>query len=63
METLKLIAKSRTFWTLAFSFAYNVYNAFAGTFTPEQSLLINALLTTLATYFKISPSQTYKKSK
>lgn len=51
--------KSRTFWTLVFSFVFNGFNAIQGSFSPEATLVINALLSSLAIHYKMNPSQNY----
>lgn len=59
MEKLLKLMKSRTFWTIVFMFVFNGYQAVAGFFTPEVNVVVNGVLSLLATYFKISPSQRY----
>lgn len=59
METIKRILRSRTMWTLVFTFAFNGWNAINGAFDPQTTLVVNAVLSTLAGYFKLNPSQKY----
>lgn len=55
MKTLK----SRTVWTLIFTFVTNGFIAIQGDFDPMVVVVVNACLTALATYFKVTPSQQY----
>jgi hypothetical protein len=59
MKQLLLILKSRTIWTLVFMFVFNGFAAISGQLDPQVVTLINVLLTTLAGYFKLTPSQSY----
>jgi len=51
--------KSRTFYTLVFAFVFNGFQAISGALPPEAVLIIDALFTTAAMYFKLNPSQKY----
>ena len=59
MTKLITILKSRTNWTLVIMFAFNVLNAFGHYLPADLTTLINGILTSLAVYFKINPSQNY----
>lgn len=53
------ILKSRTFWTLIVMFVVNGYAAISGQVPAGADVIINLVLTTLSTYFHVTPSQTY----
>jgi len=55
---MKLL-KSRTVWTLVFTFVTNGFMAVQGNFDPTLVLVVNGLFATLATYYKLNPSQEY----
>lgn len=46
--------KSRTFWTIVFTFAYNGYAAISGQLPADLTVVVNALAGMLATYFHVS---------
>lgn len=46
--------KSKTFWTIVFMFAYNVWQFFEPSVKPQLSSIIDFVLTSAATYFHIS---------
>lgn len=50
---------SRTVWTIVFQFITNGFLAISGNFDPTLVLIINAVFSMVATYFKLNPSQTY----
>ena len=52
---------SRTFWTLVVMFLVNGTKGLTGFISPEVSVALNAVLTVLAMYFKLNPSQSYGK--
>jgi hypothetical protein len=52
------LLKSRTFWTLVASFAYNVWQLFAPSVNPDVSAVINAAFLMLGSYFHLSGIQT-----
>ena len=45
--------KSRTIWTLVFIFVLNGFQAIQGSIPPEIAIVVNAVLTALAMYFRI----------
>lgn len=49
--------KSRTFWTIVFMFVFNGFVAISGSISPEWSVPINFLLTSLAGYFHLQTGQ------
>ena len=49
--------RSRTFWTLVFQFVFNGFAAISGSFNPTVVLLLNAGLTSLASYFHLQTGQ------
>lgn len=51
--------KSRTVWTLIFAFITNGFIAIQGDIDPTVVIIVNGIFTTIATYFKINPSQKY----
>jgi hypothetical protein len=51
--------KSRTVWTLIITFLTNGFIAVQGDFDPNTVMVVNAILTGLAAYFKVNPSQKY----
>lgn len=55
MNTLK----SRTVWTLIFAFITNGFMAISGDVDPSIIIIVNAVFTILAGYFKLNPSQKY----
>ncbi len=55
---MKLLS-SRTFWTLVLMFVINGYAAIKGTVPGGVDVAINLMLSTLAAYFHVNPSQTY----
>ncbi|MEK9207431.1 MAG: hypothetical protein AAB922_03050 [Patescibacteria group bacterium] len=57
---MKLL-KSRTFWTLVFMLVFNVFAAVEGNLNPMFVSIVDAILTTLAAYFKLNPSQKYEQ--
>jgi hypothetical protein len=59
MKQLKTLLGSRTIWTLIFMFVFNGFAAISGQLDPQLVTIINALLTTLAGYFKLNPTQSY----
>jgi hypothetical protein len=59
MKQLLLILKSRTVQTLVFMFVFNGFAAISGQLDPQVVTIVNALLTTVAGYFKLNPSQSY----
>jgi len=59
MELLKKLYKSRTVWTLVFLLVWNIIPEVKDLLPPGIHNLITVGLTTVATYFKINPSQTY----
>ena len=50
---------SRTLRVLFVTFAFNLLNTLAPTVSPSTALIINALATSLASYYKLNPSQSY----
>lgn len=52
-----LLFRSRTFWTLVFAFAYNVWQLLAPTVAPSISVVLNILFTTVASYFHLEGVQ------
>jgi hypothetical protein len=50
---------SRTFWTLVVMCVYNILNVYGHYLSPSLSDLVNIVLSAVAGYFKISPSQNY----
>lgn len=50
---------SRTVWTLIFQFVTNGFLAISGNFDPATVLIVNAVFSAVATYFKLNPSQRY----
>lgn len=59
MNTLKLLIKSRTVWTLVFMLAFNLFAVFKPELDPKLVGIVDAVFTTLAAYFKLNPSQNY----
>lgn len=59
MDKFNKMFFSRTFWTLVLMFAFGGLQALEGIVTPDLYILIQGLLTALATYFKLNPSQKY----
>jgi len=57
MNALIKALKSRTVWTIIFIFVFNGFQAVQGSFSPEVVLIVNALLSLTATYFRINPSK------
>lgn len=55
------IFKSRTVWTLVGVFVIGGLNAIVHVLPPDIQALGVALLTSLAAYFHINPSQTYNQ--
>jgi hypothetical protein len=51
------IWKSRTFWTIVFTFAYNGYAAISGQLPTDVTVVINAIAGMLATYFHVAGVQ------
>lgn len=50
---------SRTFWTITAMFVFGGLQALEGVVNPEVFVLVQGILSILATYFKINPSQKY----
>jgi hypothetical protein len=65
MDSILLALKSRTFWTLVVTFLFNGFQAIEPSLRldPGMLLVINGALGLLATYFHITPSQSYGASK
>jgi hypothetical protein len=49
--------RSKTFWTLVFVFAFNGYSAISGQVPADWSVVINLVLTGLASVFHLSTGQ------
>lgn len=58
--TLQKLLSSRTVWTLVFMFVFNGFQSIAGSLPSGVNDIVNLLLTVLAGYFKLNPTQTYK---
>lgn len=56
---LEKALKSRTVWVLVFMFFVGGVQALQPVMPPETFVLVQAVLTALAGYFKLNPSQTY----
>ena len=54
------VFKSRTIWTLVIMFLINGVNGLTGMVNNDIITIINVVLTALAGYFKLNPSQSYK---
>jgi len=59
LKVINKALKSRTVWTLVFMVVIDIVAVFGNLLSPEVLLLVNTLLTTLAGYFKLNPSQKY----
>lgn len=59
MDKLKMLLKSRTFWTIVVLFLTGGFQAITNYLPAEVYLFITGGLALLASYFKISPSQKY----
>lgn len=59
MQIIQKALTSRTFYTLVFLFIFNGWNAIAGEVNPQAAIVVNGLLSLVATYFKLNPSQPY----
>ena len=46
--------KSKTFWSIVFMFLYNGYAAISGQLPPDLTVIINAVVGMLATYFHVA---------
>ena len=55
------LIKSRTFWTLVVMFLTNGVASMVGHVPEAYTLTANFILSALAMYFKLNPSQTYEK--
>jgi hypothetical protein len=55
-----MIFKSRTFYTLAVMFIINGTGAIKGSIPAEYLQIVDLILSVLATYFHVNPSQDYK---
>lgn len=55
---MKLL-QSRTFWSLVVLFVVNGYASISGQVPAGVDVIVNLVLTTLATYFHTNPSTTY----
>lgn len=53
------IFRSRTFWMLAIMFVTNGYAAISGQVPGPVDVIVNLVLSTMATYFHVTPSQNY----
>ena len=51
--------KSRTFWTLLLTFAFNAANETAQLLPAPYQMLVNGILAALTAYFHVNPSQQY----
>lgn len=51
------LLRSKTFWTIVFQFASNGFLAISGNFTPQTVLILNGVLTTLASIFHLQTGQ------
>lgn len=56
---MQKLLKSRTFWTIVVTFVIGGVQAISEFMPNNLYLLITGLLSTLAIYFKINPSQRY----
>lgn len=62
MTKIKLALASRTFWTLVAIFVLNTVHANQGLIPTGAMDIINPILTLLAAYFKVTPSQDYTQT-
>ena len=54
-----LALKSRTFWTLVMMFIINGISGIRESINPTALTLIDTVLTVVATYLHVNPSQNY----
>ena len=59
MTKISLLLRSRSFWVLIAMFVITGTNALIPFMPAELQLLVQAVLTALLAYLKISPSQNY----
>lgn len=59
MNKLSQALTSRTVWTIIVTLGFSVSNTYAHYLSPEAATLVTGILSALAVYFKISPSQPY----
>lgn len=59
MKTLVTALKSRTVWTIIVMFVIGGVQATEPFLSTQAFLFVSGLLSLLATYFKIKPSQAY----
>ena len=59
MHKIAQALKSRTFWTLVALFIINGITGIREQISPQMLTTIDAILTVLAVYFKLNPSQNY----
>ena len=62
MSTLKTILSSRTTWTIIVLFLYNGVSAIHSVFPASATPLLDGILSIVAIYFHITPSQSYGNS-
>jgi uncharacterized membrane protein len=60
MTKISLLLKSKTFYTLVLMLAFNLFSVYGSKLSPELNTLVNVVLTALAGYFKVTPSQNYQ---
>lgn len=62
MNSISMLLKSKTFWTLVAIFCFNGFQAIEPSLDPSVQTIVNAVLMLLASYFHINPSQSYHGS-
>jgi len=61
MEKFTQSLRSRTTWTVIAMFLINGFTAVQGEISPDLQIVVNAVLSAVAVYFKINPSQEYTR--
>ncbi len=59
MEKFLKMFQSKTVWTIAAIFLFNGLTAIHSMVGGDTAFVINGILSALAIYFKLNPSQTY----
>lgn len=65
LNSLMLLLKSRTFWTLVATALFNILTQSVTMLQldPTTAVVVNTILLALASYFHINPSQSYNTKK
>ncbi len=61
MSKIQLALRSRTFWTIVAMFVINGLQGVHGSIPPSVVAVLDPILSVLAIYFHVNPSQNYSE--